>query len=1172
MIGVKINPFTPDGVVDEVEVTIRFAISGKQRRTASQTDPGFQRVLARSVVNWEQAGRWPRLAGAQQDVLSGVRASDDLTRATQWYKVTLANSGLYQITGSQMAAAGISLSGLRSDSIRIFNGGGLPNEIDNSRPRPEFREVALLVIDGNDGSFDAGDRVMFYGEAVDRWILRDGFVASYLNNPYTSTNVYWLAVSGSFTDPAVRMTQEDGSPSGIVDTVITTCVQRVHVEQDRLISTDFSGHITDYYTWFWSDSNQLTVFATTPGAVDGETAELFLDGRTSGSGGTEGYIDVLVNGTTPSDKSCSRQSCSFTTTSLLGTGSLNRFDMVLQDVNPAKNVPSYFNYLRVTYEGRLTPVSNRGQFVIDRIDRAAEIQIQDSFSGVPTVFDISDPRRPIVVSGYAREGGVVRFHRQVPADSSMVVFCDVLTSALSPMSIIATDITDLRAIPGQTDLIVVTTRALADDFDEYIAYRSQSGVSIRVVAVEDVMDNFSYGLYDPTAIRDFLKYAYENYPSPAPSAALFVGDANYDYLDHLGTGVPNYVPSYVISSDAAYSDDNYVYFGTYGLLDSDTSYWGGGRGYDMMTARWPVRTTGELDAIVQKLMDYVSTQDLGPWRSRITLVADDEQGEFDDEIYHTTQTETLQREYIPAAFSRNKIYMWEYPLVNQEKPAVTDDILAAFNDGSLVINYVGHGNPDVWAHEHVLERGADLPRIHNTDRLPLVFAASCAIGFFDDPRREGMAEDFLVSPTGGAMGVVSATRLVYSGPNALLNQAVYSNLFSGEGLSVCEALYAAKLGRQYPDSIPRPVSNDRAYAFLGDPYVKLAIPKLTVAFTEYPDSLVALQPHRIAGRLLDAQGQPVTYDGTLSVTVFDAHRDKVLETDLATEAYTVEGPGIFRGSATISDGEFAFDFIPPLDVSYGRPGARVAAYAVCGTIDGMGSLDNIPVSRSLNPGTDSTGPVIAYGIVGRSNFVSGDVVTSADILEVALSDSSGINLADGIGHGIVLMVDGNADSPVNLTELFAYDQDDYTSGALQYPLSDLPAGEHRLKLTVWDNANNVSITEFTLEINATGALALNDLLNYPNPMGEATTFFFELTEPAERLNVEIFTVSGKRIWWHSEYGLGADRYPNGHVSIGWDGRDADGDRVATGVYIYKLSAMPRGGEAVEEFGKLVVLN
>jgi flagellar hook assembly protein FlgD len=154
-----------------------------------------------------------------------------------------------------------------------------------------------------------------------------------------------------------------------------------------------------------------------------------------------------------------------------------------------------------------------------------------------------------------------------------------------------------------------------------------------------------------------------------------------------------------------------------------------------------------------------------------------------------------------------------------------------------------------------------------------------------------------------------------------------------------------------------------------------------------------------------------------------------------------------------------------------------------------------------------------------------------------------------------------------------YDQDDVTSGKAPFPLASLDAGVHEFKVVAWDNANNLSVTEFSLEIVGSSDLAIYDLLNYPNPMSHSTTFYFTLTQPTERFSLEIFTTAGRKIWTSDHFGLTADSYPNDAVSVVWDGRDADGDRVATGVYIYKASATSsRSDGEVELFGKVVIVN
>ena len=91
-------------------------------------------------------------------------------------------------------------------------------------------------------------------------------------------------------------------------------------------------------------------------------------------------------------------------------------------------------------------------------------------------------------------------------------------------------------------------------------------------------------------------------------------------------------------------------------------------------------------------------------------------------------------------------------------------------------------------------------------------------------------------------------------------------------------------------------------------------------------------------------------------------------------------------------------------------------------------------------------------------------------------------------------------------------------------------------------------------------------------MSDKTTFYFELTQQVEKFSLSIYTLSGKQIKYFNRYGLNADNYPNTSLELTWDGRDAEGDRVATGVYIYKATAVPVTGETVESFGKIVVIN
>ncbi len=124
------------------------------------------------------------------------------------------------------------------------------------------------------------------------------------------------------------------------------------------------------------------------------------------------------------------------------------------------------------------------------------------------------------------------------------------------------------------------------------------------------------------------------------------------------------------------------------------------------------------------------------------------------------------------------------------------------------------------------------------------------------------------------------------------------------------------------------------------------------------------------------------------------------------------------------------------------------------------------------------------------------------------------------------------------------------SGQVQFSFNSLAAGEHKFKVKVWDNANNSSVAEFEAMVMTADQFIITDLLNYPNPMHETTIFSFNLTSEADKVSLDIFTVSGRKIKSYMKESVSGDF----HEFCTWDGHDSDGDRVAAGVYIYKVTA------------------
>jgi len=352
MITVIIAPVQGNTVYREIEINIGF--SGGEDLTSGriQNDPFFDRIFKTAVANYDRFRSW----GSPERTSLALSAADidhPLYKADQWYKIIVNKSGLYRVTGVELNAAGISLTGLRSDSIRIFNSGGLKLELFNEEPRPDFEEIAIVIEDGGDGLFESGDYLLFYGESLNRWLYESGTAISHTNNQLASENVYWLCISGDFENPSVRMTSENATPTGS-ETDITSSWRRVRVEQDIFLASDDDGHLRDYYRWYWSKDTVLSFSVSTPAVIPGDSAYVFIKARTSGSLTVLGYVDLDINGIAGFNKNCTRFECIYTTEALVD--GLNSVDLELTPIRPEPSRMSpYFDYLYISYNAYLEP-------------------------------------------------------------------------------------------------------------------------------------------------------------------------------------------------------------------------------------------------------------------------------------------------------------------------------------------------------------------------------------------------------------------------------------------------------------------------------------------------------------------------------------------------------------------------------------------------------------------------------------------------------------------------------------------------------------------------------------------------------------------------------------------------------------------------------------------------
>jgi len=295
---------------------------------------------------------------------------------------------------------------------------------------------------------------------------------------------------------------------------------------------------------------------------------------------------------------------------------------------------------------------------------------------------------------------------------------------------------------------------------------------------------------------------------------------------------------------------------------------------------------------------------------------------------------------------------------------------------------------------------------------------------------------------------------------------------------------------------------------------------------------------------------------------------------------------IFRGRASVVNGRFSFTFIVPRDINYSFGNGRISYYAADATtlIDANGHYNGIIIGGTdPNAASDQVGPQVDV-FMNDERFAFGSLTDANPTLLVKLYDLSGINtVGNSIGHDLsgqhlfpkvsqtTTSLTGETKT-YSLNDSYLADMDDFQRGTVRYPLRNLPDGKHTINVEAWDVYNNVGHGNTEFVVASSASLALQHVLNYPNPFTTSTNFQFDHNMPNQSLEIQIqiFTIAGSLVKTISENRL-SEGY---HVrDIHWDGLDDYGQTLARGTYIYKISVRSSSGLQVENsvYQKLVLL-
>ncbi|MCX6279746.1 MAG: type IX secretion system sortase PorU [Bacteroidetes bacterium] len=1098
-----------------------------------------------------------------------------------WYKFATAVSGIFRLTYNDLKSAGIDPAAINPQNIRIYgNGGGMLPEANAATRIDDLMENAIFVAGEDDGRFDAGDYILFYGQCPDQWVYSNTEkIFHHRKNVYSDRMYYFLNFDiGS----GKRIT-------GKSSTAKPSLYTADRFDDYSFYEKDEVNLIKSGRQWWdrqYFDLTTVRDFSFNFPDIDNSTPVTLLTHVAARSTVGSTSFTVSAQGNTISTIYIPSVSGNFESNfaneetgsaTFLPAGSA--INVKLTYNKSSTSSVGYLNYLEMNATRLLKMNGN--------------IMLFRSASGVTpggvTEFNLTTGGQSLKIWDVTNGGNITEIIT-TPGDNKLVFRLETDTLrefvAFDGQAFYTPEFTGLvenQNLHGTAspDYLIVCHPSFLQEAERLSAFHEKfSNLSVLIITPEKIYNEFSSGTQDVTAIRDFVRMMYDKAPQgKEPKYLLLFGDASYDYKSRTQNNT-NFVPSYEstesLSPLGSFVSDDY-----FGLLSADEGQSANGS-LDIGIGRFPVFTVDQARQSVDKVIHYCSNSDTvkNDWRNMVTFVADDQN---DGGNLFIEDSEDLARiiEQSYKDYNVDKIYSDAYTMLSTpggaRYPEVNDAINKRVEKGSLIVNYVGHGGELGWAHERILEV-PDIKKWSNFSKMPVFVTATCEFSRFDDPERVSAGEWVFLNPQGGGSALFTTTRLTFAGPNKSLLENFYANVFkkhNGQYMKMGDLLVAAKEGMGSS-------ANIHAFILLGDPAMQMAYPDLHVVTTSItstnstavPDTLKALSEITISGEVQYLSGQIETnFSGTVFPTVFDKASEiwtKANQNNGDPVQFFLQKNPVYKGKADVVNGTFSFTFIVPKDIAYQYGPGKISYYARSAETDANGYSNILVGGYNNSAPVDDQGPELALYINNR-NFRSGGITNQNPVLLADVSDTSGVNtVGNGIGHDITAILDNKTTIPIILNDYYVSDLNTFKSGAISYPLSSLADGTHSLTVKVWDVYNNSTSATIEFVVVSSGEFAFQNLYNYPNPMTDYTTFSWEtnqVNQPQE-VEIKIFTLTGELIKTLRE-----NFYSQGFraASITWDGSRDSGGKISSGMYVYRMRLMLTDGSTSYRSSKLVVI-
>jgi hypothetical protein len=773
-------------------------------------DPMTMNFVSDQLINPEEAVNWVHKSSSV--IKKEISSESWYSPQKKYLKLYLNKKGMYKITYEDIISAGMELGDVSFDNIELWNIGEL---------------IPVHITDANqDSLFNEGDYFEFLGTPPPPTPYT-------YQNIYNLQNVYWLTFDGDKKGKFYKL--KDGYPKGELS-AWTGSLHTIHYEQDVLYER--LGYAPDEKRdfWYWGKASAFGGQSTQgfearfPGFKNINTDSNYVNVRVNMHGITnnlfcnpEHRAYIYINNKLIGEQIWDGQTEStFEKRIFIGAGGVS--------IYPQGNI------LSVWVKGDICPNTYSDEIRINWIEfdywkvfRAEDEQLN--------FFSSNDSTGKTRFWVWLWEDDSIKIFKPETADiivnplflsqyQNAFIFDDSLSNKteffitgitynhLKPDSIVRVNNSDLKNISNGADYIIISHPKFIVPAQSLANYRSSrmldsSIVNPRVVIVNvnDIYDEFSYGLLDPFALHYFVRYAFENWATPAPSYIALFGDMSYDYRKILPTSRPNFVPSipYQSREFGQSASDNLI-----AAVAGDDVY------PDLAIGRISCETVGEAEILVDKIINYPSDASK-KWKQNVLLMASGVNASDENYYGFNDASMTLQNLYLTKnGFEAVKIF--RYPNKPEYIPFMGEgpEIRHAFNQGAAIANYYGHGGGYQWDLTFLND---DIYLLENQGRLPVIFSVTCYTAHFDN--QDVFGEQFNKVPGKGSLAFFGSSGLTNWEIGKQINNLIFNDIFNNRNYNLGKSILFAK--GKVPNSLA--YRNQLAVlTLLGDPGINIALP------------------------------------------------------------------------------------------------------------------------------------------------------------------------------------------------------------------------------------------------------------------------------------------------------------------------------------------------------------